>query len=350
MTGKVVRLELWPPIDREAWAVALVEGDVFEGRGPGAHWSEGSRRSIASGYGRWIGYLTAEEPQALAVPPAERVTRKRIRRYLDRLAGEVSPSGHFNYAKHLYDAIRVMAPDRKWDWLKVIVWRLNDKIVHRPKRHRMVEPERLLHLARKHMRAAQSDSLTLKAAADYRDALIIAFLTFHPIRRRNLAAMRIGPHLQQIGSGWFVVFGEHETKNHRPLEFPLADRLVPLLEDYLARIRPLFPGADTHDGLWASAKGRPLQGQSIYARVRRLTQEAFGEPINLHLFRDIAATTIATRDPAHVGIARDLLAHGDLRSLERHYIQADQTIAVRAYQAALKIERTQFTKWRRRPT
>ena len=77
---------------------------------------------------------------------------------------------------------------------------------------------------------------------------------------------------------------------------------------------------------------------------------AFGEPINLHLFRDIAATTIATRDPAHVGIARDLLAHGDLRSLERHYIQADQTTAARTYQTAIKAERALISERRQRPT
>lgn len=350
MSTKVVRAARWPAADRAAWAAAFDEGDIFDGRGPAAHWSAGSRCSVASGYGRWIGYLQAVEPAALAAPPAERVTRERIRRYIDHLSAEITPAGVFNYAKHLYDAIRVMAAEQDWTWLKTLVWRLSDKVVHRPKRHRMVDPERLLRLARKLMRAAQSGALTLETAASYRDGLIIGFLTFHPIRRRNLAAMRIGQHLQQIGSGWFVVFGEHETKNHRPLEFRLADRLVPLLGDYLDRIRPLFPGADTHAGLWASVKGCPLQGQWIYARVCRLTQEAFGEPINLHLFRDIAATTIATRDPTRVGIARDLLGHSDLRSIDKHYNQACQIQAGRAYHQALLAERNDLAQTGRKRT
>ena len=33
MSTKVVRLELWPPIDRTAWVAALAEGDIFDGRG-----------------------------------------------------------------------------------------------------------------------------------------------------------------------------------------------------------------------------------------------------------------------------------------------------------------------------
>ena len=72
-----------------------------------AHWAAGSRRSVASGYGRWIGYLQAVEPAALALAPAERISRDRIRRYIDHLAAEITPAGVFNYVKHLYDAIRV---------------------------------------------------------------------------------------------------------------------------------------------------------------------------------------------------------------------------------------------------
>ena len=52
----------------------IADGDIFDGRGPAAHWSAGSRRSVASGYGRWLGWLAAEEPEALLLPPASRLT------------------------------------------------------------------------------------------------------------------------------------------------------------------------------------------------------------------------------------------------------------------------------------
>ncbi len=339
MIGKVLRAALWPQADRTAWNAAFDEGDIFDGRGPAAHWSAGSRRSVASGYGRWIGYLTSMEPGALALPPADRVTRGRLRCYLDHLSAEISPAGTFNYAKHLYDAIRVMAPECDWDWLKAIVWRLDGRAPRRNKRSRMVPPGQLIRLGIGLMEQAQPQIEGLNAAIAYRDGLIIALLACRPIRRRNLAALSIGRQLVRSGNLWHIIFRADETKNHQPYEATIPAFLQPFLERYLGDIRPLFPRAEAHEGLWASAKGGPLSDTALYDLVCKRTRVAFGKPINLHLFRDIAATEIAYKDPAKIGIARDLLGHSDLRAIDKHYIQASQIQAGRAYHQALLAER-----------
>ncbi len=339
MSGKVLRLARWPAADRAAWAAAFDASDIFDGRGPAAHWAAGSRRSVASGYGRWIGYLQVVEPAALTLAPAERITRERLRCYRDHLNAEISPAGVFNYVKHLYDAIRVMAPERDWRWLKTLVWRLDGRTSRRNKAGRMVTPGQLIRLGIGLMEQAQPEADGLHAAIAYRDGLVIALLACRPVRRRNLAAMRIGQHLVQSGRRWHIVFRADETKNRQPYEATVPTFLQPSLERYLDEIRPMFPKANSHDGLWASAKGGPLSDAALYDLVCKRTRVAFGKPINLHLFRDIAATEIAYRDPARIGIARDLLGHSDLRAVDRHYIQASQVQAGHAYHQALLVER-----------
>jgi integrase len=62
------------------------------------------------------------------------------------------------------------------------------------------------------------------------------------------------------------------------------------------------------------------------------TVEAFGKPINPHLFRDCAATSIALEDPVHVRIASQILGHRSVASTERYYNQAQTIDAARHYQ------------------
>ena len=105
---------------------------------------------------------------------------------------------------------------------------------------------------------------------------------------------------------------------------------------------PRIHGADRHDGLWASAKGCPMSGEALYERVCLHTARAFGHAINLHLFRDCVATTIAVDDPVHVGIAAELLGHASLAMTERYYIQAGTMEATRRHQQAMLAARDRF--------
>ena len=86
--------------------------------------------------------------------------------------------------------------------------------------------------------------------------------------------------------------------------------------------------------MWASAKGVPLTGNAIYDAVCRRTRKAFGQAVNLHLFRDGAATFWALRDPTRVRGVSGLLGH-DPRTTERHYNQANGIRAGRTLADAL---------------
>jgi 3',5'-cyclic AMP phosphodiesterase CpdA len=68
--------------------------------------------------------------------------------------------------------------------------------------------------------------------------------------------------------------------------------------------------------------GPPMTDNGIYNRIVARTREGLGHPINPHLFRDCAATSIAIEDPAHIGIASRLLGHRTRSTTERYYNQA----------------------------
>jgi hypothetical protein len=335
--GVIVNVAHWPAADRAAWQHAIERAGLFDGVGAAAHWSEGSRKSVTYGYGRWIGFLREAAPESLMLAPQARVTPDQVRFYIDLLHGEVASGAVFDYLKHLYDAIRVMAPDDDWSWLKRAVWRLDQQIVRKPKQHRVVLSHRLVALGVELMDEADlaAERSRLEGPIRYRDGLIVALLALRPLRRRNIAMIRIGKHLQRVGSAYVLVFEPHETKTRRALEYQVPKRLTPYLARYLADIRPRFPGADSHDGLWASAKGRPMTDGAIAARVGVVTRERFGHAVNLHLFRDCAATTMADRAPGEVLEVGGLLGDSDPRTVERHYNQATMLDASRRYQGML---------------
>src|SRR5215213_10139599 len=149
------------------------------------------------------------------------------------------------------------------------------------------------------------------------------------MRRRNVASLTPGQNLQRVGGSWIVMLKASETKNRRALGYSLPARLGSALEHYLERFRPILFGSAAHRGLWASAKGVPMTGNAIYDAVCRRTKAAFGRPVNLHLFRDGAATFWALNAPAQVRGASELLGHAHPRTTERYYNQANAISAAR---------------------
>jgi len=315
----------WPEIDRAVWEVAMRTGDIFEDAGPAAHWSEGSKRTVCFGYRRWLGHLALTDPEALELSPRERVSPDIVAAYIELLQSSISPTGVYDYAKHLYDAIRVIAPEGNWRWLHAVARQLQRLVVPPNKRPRMVDAHRLSALGLELIDCAETsqDKRPSQKAVLYRDGLIIALLSARPMRRRNLAAMRIGTHLIRNGQGYAITFGASETKNRQPITSTVPDDLLPYLERYLDVYRPMIPGAKEHLGLWASMKGGPMTGEALYERICRHTKAAFGKPVNPHLFRDCVATTIAIEDPVNVQIAADLLGHSSLEFTSKYYIQAE---------------------------
>ena len=67
----------------------------------------------------------------------------------------------------------------------------------------------------------------------------------------------------------------------------------------------------------------------------QLTDELFGRPINPHLFRDCAASAIASDDPEHILASARILGHASVNTTERYYNQSQMTVAIDPYHAIL---------------
>jgi len=286
----------WPEEDRKRWGVVNMSGaDPFDDCGPAAHLAEPTRRALQGSYARFLGFLSIKRSGLLARPPGERIDRKVITNYVAWRRRSCGDSAIAIDLHHFRLAIGFICPDSDWAWLLAITKRIAAQASHKPPRHHLVTSERLYKLGMELMdRAVASadacESISKAHAFEYRDGLIIALLAAIPLRRRTLAALRIGKHLVKSGMIWSLDIPAEDTKTRRALEYPISAELSGRIDLYLAKFRCRIPGASAHAGLWAAERGRPMDDGTIYDTVRRRTRKAFGFPINLHRFRHAAAT------------------------------------------------------------
>jgi site-specific recombinase XerD len=237
-------------------------------------------------------------------------------------------------------AIQFICPTSDWSWLLAIAKRIAAQATPRPARHHLVTSDRLYTLGINLMdeasaSAANSDKHSKAQAFQYRDGLIIALLALIPLRRRTLAALRIGKHLVKAGENWALDIPAADTKARRALDYPLSKELSRRIDIYLSKFRGRLPGAKAHDGLWASNRGGSMDDETIYQAVSKRTRSAFGFSVNLHRFRHAAATQWSIQDPSNVRGVKDLLGHSSFKTTEKHYIMAQSRVAGRALAGAI---------------
>jgi integrase len=168
-----------------------------------------------------------------------------------------------------------------------------------------------------------------KQLVGYRNGLMVALMAAHPLRRKNFAGLLIGTTIRKIREGWIIDIPGTETKNSQPIQFELSRQLLPYLEIYLTRVRSRV--ADPlENALWVSWDGDRTPEHSVYIAFTRITTELFGKSINPHLFRDCAATTLASHSLKSAMAAPGLLGHLRTETTEKHYIHASQLEASRA--------------------
>jgi len=335
---KHLPLDLWPNTDHDAFERAYVPSDIFDDTaGPGAHLMPGTRRMIETAYRRWLGFLKANHPDDLLIASAKRITKVRVRGFIEHISAEVRPTTVAIAIDNLCYAARLIAPDEDWRWLKALHARLQARAQPQDRFHLLVPPWQLLDRAMSLMDAAIDRPSSARKARElqYRDGLILALLSLWPIRRRSIAAMTVSRHLAFDAAGIALQLYSEDTKSKRPESFRLPDQLVPYFKHYLKESRPRLVGSRDHDGLWASYKGRPLSAACIYGIARRLTAEAFGKPMALHDFRRGAATFVAMDAPEKVGLIPGLLQHLSPEVGDRHYNLARSTMASRRHGATI---------------
>jgi integrase len=333
------RVEEWPEADQAAWRKAVQEADPFAANTPAASWSERSRLKTARGYGRFLAWQSEKglDPEQA---PGDRVTAPVVKTYIADLA---RINGDFTVlcrVQELCDAIRVIAPDRDWGWLRQIQNALRARSVSvRDKRARMQPAGELVKLGKALMRKAETATTrpSLTRAVWFRDGLMIALLAYRPLRLSNLAAITLGRHLIRQSRGYRLYFSADEVKGGQPIDTAVPASLVADIDRYLDHYRPILltrggrQNPATCDALWVSDIATALDPNSIPNRIKKHTRAAFGKHLWVHLFRDCAATTIAIDDPRHARSIMNILGHSTLATSEKHYNQARSLEASRRY-------------------
>ena len=334
----------WPAEDQARWQAAFKVGDRFDGSGPGSHLAEATRRNLWISYASFLGFISANRQDLLGLRPDARIDRLIVAEYAAwrrRSCGDAMVAVDLD---GLRGALRLICPSVDWSWLLTSPSASRPPPRAKPRKYHLVTSDHLyalgIELMDRAVAEADSAELISKAhALEYRDGLIIALLALIPLRSRTLVALRIGKQLVKTGDLWDLDIPAADTKTRRALDYPISKELCTCIDLYLERFRRRIPGADTHTGLWASNKRRPMSAIGIYNAVRRRTKKAFGFAVNLHRFRHAAASLWSIRDPVNVRGAKDLLGQSSFGITEKHYIMAQSRLAGRALAHAVDAAR-----------
>ncbi len=340
----------WPALDQERWNAAFASKDLLDAKGPGIHWRPATSATVQQGYGFALAWLDAKNLLDPFLDPGKRWPPDRLRDYIRALQESVRPATVMNRIISLERTLAVLEPGMDRALLRRAICRLPNKWDNARKRARLKEPADLVELGFQLMDKALKQPMTnvRKNAAVYRDGLQIALLAMRPLRIRNFASIRIGTHLRSQGAGWRLVFEASETKTSQPIDMSFPAELASALQTYLDHFRLLLAGDKyTGDRLWVGYYFTPLAAHSMRLNIYKRTSKAFGVPINPHLFRDCAATSIAVHDPAHVRIAAAVLGHRSFATTEKFYNLANTIQAGRGYADVIEARRARAKKTKR---
>jgi integrase len=194
-------------------------------------------------------------------------------------------------------------------------------------------PERLFAEVNTRQPLSRSNALALQSA------LMIDLLLMVPVRRGNLAGLRLDQHLlrQQDGRrvSWSLVIPPEEVKNAEPIEATLASETGRRLDIYLRHARPvlskipspwLFPGADP---------AAPKCADALLRQVQKLIRDRIGLKVTLHFFRSLSGFLFLSERPGEYETVRRVLAHKRLETTVRHYLGAEAKAAIRRFDATV---------------
>ena len=352
MTRHALKFEQWPDPDRILWQLLTASGHILDEAGPGSHWRPGTRRILIRDYGFWLAFLRARAVNLECEAPAARVTPDRLRDYIVSLR-DLAASTQASAIRALAVLMIRAAPENDWRWIKTLRRPLDAaERAQRGlrKRQRIFASHKLFEVGAQLMeRAGHGEHQSAaECAVTFRDGLVVALLACRPLRMANLGGLRLDYHLIRSGDGFRIDIPAAETKTGRPIEMFFPEVLLPALCRYLEIHRPLLLAGGVSDRLWIGRWGRPIKSEKLGLRISELTEMLLGVRVNPHLFRDAAATTVATVDPEHVRIVTPLLGHTTPATAEIYYNQAQSIEAGRAHQANIQKLREETRPLRRR--
>jgi len=222
--------EQWPKQDRRRWDYAFQKRDIFDDDRGGADLSPATQKALRASYAQYLRFLSQNHPRLLHKKPEVRIDRKLIEEYVGLLRKTNRDVSVATSLHHLRLALRLICPNADWSWLLTITKRIAAAAPRKPKKHALVSSEQLYLLGMELMDQAGSETIdrgeaSKEVAFKYRDGVLIAVLSLIVLRRRTVAALRIGKQLVKSGGGWALDIPSEDVKSKRPLDFALAPNL-----------------------------------------------------------------------------------------------------------------------------
>jgi len=330
-------LATWPKADQTCWRNAIAPGIFLSPAGKAHHWAAATQIQVQKGYTRWLAFLRAGKDLDHTCSPGQRISKTRLQDYVTQLTEQgLSSVSLTSRITDLMEAIRVMDPAADLELLRQLTKTLSRRAVpSRNKPARIRAPGEIWDAVlaeMQHIDRSEKEPSLLQASR-FSDAMILGFLVWAPIRRKNLAALLLGTHLTLENGCWSCTIPGSETKDKTPLWFclPRDTDFQWAWEAYLLSYRPLLfrdPSVDPTDlarlrgPLWPSTRGKPRSAHALYYAVTRCSSRLLGAPLYPHLLRDCAATALASERPEYVLAASRILGHSQISTTLQHYEHA----------------------------
>ena len=210
----------------------------------------------------------------------------------------------------------------------------------------LVQPEayaRLLVLPRRMMwQAGQPGQRPRAAALLGMYAAAMEILTIFPIRRVNLASLRLDRHLRRESEGGPVceifISGE-EVKNGEMLQCPVPPASAELLERYLRTFRPALAEPD-NPFLFPGGGQRARSAHDLAVGLKEIVEPEIGVAFNLHMMRHLAVYRFLKACPGQHEVARRLLGHRKTETTRAFYSGLETVFAGKAFVDLVEQERS----------
>jgi len=159
-----------------------------ERRRPTHQWSTATIRSARYAYGAFLKFVRERDGADCAVTP------QAVAAWVETMLGRMTPLSLGNRVRDLHAAMRILDPDGDWRWLRSDAdILLRDARPIREKTTRMASIPDIRRAAIRRMRRAEQAPALITSALMFQDGFIMLLLSYRPVRRRNLAATRLGP-------------------------------------------------------------------------------------------------------------------------------------------------------------
>ena len=182
---------------------------------------------------------------------------------------------------------------------------------------------------------------TRQAALLAQVAVAIEFLLMAPLRIGNLTGLDLARHVIRTRNTRRVslVIEDHEVKNHEPLDFPLPEETVELLDTYLRDFRPVL-AAPGSTALFPGQEGQPKVAALLGAQISRAVRCYTGLIVHAHLFRHIGAKIYLDHHPGGYEVVRRVLGQRSMETTTAFYTGLETAAAVRHFdETILRVRR-----------